>query len=151
MYYRPDLRTTGSTCSFGNMATKQHQKSSPTSTQPRTLAVTLALTLISLTSALVRLWYSWCSYTSITLFGYAGEAKAEELRNNKSCIAHLIHGSSEGRFKITYCPGDIVPTFHKPNPKLTNPNPNDNVGFSLPGHLTKEETEGAGFSYGDLI
>jgi nickel-dependent lactate racemase len=29
----------------------------------------------------------------------------EELRNNLSAAAHLIHGSSEGRFKITYCPG----------------------------------------------
>jgi nickel-dependent lactate racemase len=29
----------------------------------------------------------------------------EELQNNLSAAAHLIHGSSEGRFKITYCPG----------------------------------------------
>jgi len=29
----------------------------------------------------------------------------DELRNNLSAAAHLIHGSSEGRFKITYCPG----------------------------------------------
>ena len=29
----------------------------------------------------------------------------EELRNNLSAAAHLIHGSSEGRFSITYCPG----------------------------------------------
>jgi len=29
----------------------------------------------------------------------------EELRNNLSAAAHLIHGSSENRFKITYCPG----------------------------------------------
>ena len=28
-----------------------------------------------------------------------------ELRNNLSAAAHFIHGSSEGRFKITYCPG----------------------------------------------
>ena len=28
-----------------------------------------------------------------------------ELKNNLSAAAHLIHGSSEGRFKITYCPG----------------------------------------------
>jgi hypothetical protein len=28
-----------------------------------------------------------------------------ELRNNLSAAAHLIHGSSEGRFRITYCPG----------------------------------------------
>ncbi len=31
----------------------------------------------------------------------------EELQNNLSAAAHLIHGSSEGRFKITYCPGNI--------------------------------------------
>ncbi len=29
----------------------------------------------------------------------------EELNNNLSAAAHLIHGSSEGRFTITYCPG----------------------------------------------
>ena len=29
----------------------------------------------------------------------------EDLRNNLSAAAHLIHGSSEGRFSITYCPG----------------------------------------------
>lgn len=29
----------------------------------------------------------------------------EELKNNLSAAAHLIHGSSENRFKITYCPG----------------------------------------------
>ena len=28
-----------------------------------------------------------------------------ELRANLSAAAHLIHGSSEGRFRITYCPG----------------------------------------------
>ncbi|MHB1021716.1 MAG: nickel-dependent putative hexonate epimerase [Acidobacteriaceae bacterium] len=44
-----------------------------------------------------------------------------ELAGNLSAAAHLIHGSSEGRFKITYCPG----------------------------HLTKEEIEKAGFQYGD--
>lgn len=45
-------------------------------------------------------------------FGYRGtpatlKAVQEdaELRNNLSAAAHLIHGSSEGRFKITYCPG----------------------------------------------
>ena len=30
----------------------------------------------------------------------------DELRGNLSAAAHLIHGSSEGRFKITYCPGE---------------------------------------------
>ncbi len=29
----------------------------------------------------------------------------EDLRNNLSAAAHLIHGSAENRFKITYCPG----------------------------------------------
>jgi hypothetical protein len=32
----------------------------------------------------------------------------EELRNNLSAAAHLIHGSSEGRFSITYCPGMLT-------------------------------------------
>jgi hypothetical protein len=31
-----------------------------------------------------------------------------ELRDNLSAAAHLIHGSSEGRFRITYCPGPQV-------------------------------------------
>jgi nickel-dependent lactate racemase len=31
--------------------------------------------------------------------------KNDELKNNLSAAAHLIHGSSEDRFKITYCPG----------------------------------------------
>jgi nickel-dependent lactate racemase len=45
-----------------------------------------------------------------------------ELANDLSAAAHLIHGSSEGRFKITWCPG----------------------------FLSREEIEGVGFSYGDL-
>ncbi|POM75651.1 M96 mating-specific protein family [Phytophthora palmivora] len=45
-----------------------------------------------------------------------------DLMKNLSAAAHLIHGSSEGRFRITYCPG----------------------------HLTKEEVEGVGFGYGGL-
>jgi hypothetical protein len=32
----------------------------------------------------------------------------EELRNNLSAAAHLIHGSSEGRFSVTYCPGNLT-------------------------------------------
>lgn len=28
-----------------------------------------------------------------------------ELRGNLAAVAHLIHGSSEGRFTVTYCPG----------------------------------------------
>jgi nickel-dependent lactate racemase len=65
----------------------------------------------------------------IRKYGYFGtpqtlaSAKAnEELRNNLSAAAHLIHGSSEGRFNITYCPG----------------------------HLTQKEIEGVGFKYADL-
>jgi hypothetical protein len=47
----------------------------------------------------------------IKKYGYRGTpttlaaVKANaELRNNLSAAAHLIHGSSEGRFRITYCP-----------------------------------------------
>lgn len=32
----------------------------------------------------------------------------EDLRNNLSAAAHLIHGSTEGRFTMTYCPGHIT-------------------------------------------
>jgi hypothetical protein len=46
----------------------------------------------------------------------------EDLQNSLGVAAHLIHGSSEGRFKITYCPG----------------------------HLTREEIENVGFQYADL-
>ncbi len=46
----------------------------------------------------------------------------EDLQNNLSAVAHLMHGSSENRFKITYCPGE----------------------------LTKEEIEGVGYVYGEL-
>jgi len=46
----------------------------------------------------------------------------EDLRGNLSAAAHLIHGSSEERFAITYCPGE----------------------------LTREEIEGVGYQYGDL-
>lgn len=48
--------------------------------------------------------------------------KDADLKSNLSAVAHLIHGSSEGRFSITYCPG----------------------------HLTKIEVEGVGFKYADL-
>jgi hypothetical protein len=50
----------------------------------------------------------------IRKYGYVGTEKVlelvaehEELRKNLSAAAHLIHGSSEGRFRITYCPGHI--------------------------------------------
>ncbi len=32
----------------------------------------------------------------------------DELRQNLSAAAHLIHGSSEGRFTVTYCPGPAI-------------------------------------------
>ena len=65
----------------------------------------------------------------IRKYGYRGtpatlkavEANAD-LANDLSAAAHLIHGSSEGRFRIIWCPG----------------------------HLSKEEVEGVGFEYGDL-
>jgi hypothetical protein len=44
------------------------------------------------------------------------------LNNNLSAAAHLIHGSSEGRFGITYCTG----------------------------HLTREEIESVNYKYHDL-
>lgn len=50
----------------------------------------------------------------IRKYGYIGtegilEAvdKNKDLRQNLSAAAHLIHGSSEGRFDITYCPGNL--------------------------------------------
>ena len=45
-----------------------------------------------------------------------------DLQANLGAAAHLIHGSSEGRFGITYAPG----------------------------HLTREEIEGVGFKYADV-
>jgi nickel-dependent lactate racemase len=65
----------------------------------------------------------------IRKYGYRGTPATLEavnanadLANDLSAAAHLIHGSSEGRFKITWCPG----------------------------HLSEEEVEGVGFNYGDL-
>ena len=65
----------------------------------------------------------------IRKYGYRGTPNTlkavesdPELANDLSAAAHLIHGSSEGRFRITWCPG----------------------------HLTREEVEGVGFQYGDL-
>ena len=52
----------------------------------------------------------------------AAVEKDPELAANLSAAAHLIHGSSEGRFTITYCPGG----------------------------LSQEEICNAGFRYGDL-
>jgi nickel-dependent lactate racemase len=51
----------------------------------------------------------------IRRYGYRGRdsiLKAvedrEDLRRNLSAAAHLIHGSSEGRFSVTYCPGRLT-------------------------------------------
>ena len=45
-----------------------------------------------------------------------------DLQNNLSAAAHLIHGSSENRFTITYCPG----------------------------HISRKEIESVNFNYGEL-
>jgi nickel-dependent lactate racemase len=67
--------------------------------------------------------------TLIRKYGYCGTpATLEAVKNdadlagNLSAAAHLIHGSSEGRFTIRYCPG----------------------------HLTQQEIESVHFEYGDL-
>jgi len=51
----------------------------------------------------------------IRKFGYRGTPATleavhshPELQNNLSAAAHLIHGSSEERFQITYCPGKLT-------------------------------------------
>ena len=51
----------------------------------------------------------------IRKYGYMGTTETlrllngnEELNRNLSAAAHLIHGSSEGRFRITYCPGMLL-------------------------------------------
>jgi nickel-dependent lactate racemase len=65
----------------------------------------------------------------IRKYGYRGTPATleairddEELRNNLSAAAHFIHGSTEGRFSVTYCPG----------------------------YLTKEEIESVNFKYASL-
>jgi nickel-dependent lactate racemase len=51
----------------------------------------------------------------IRKYGYSGTKKilalvedTDEIKNNLSAAAHLIHGSSEGRFNVTYCPGYLT-------------------------------------------
>lgn len=51
----------------------------------------------------------------IRKYGYKGKMETikateenEELRKNLSAAAHLIHGSSEDRFSVTYCPGKLT-------------------------------------------
>lgn len=53
--------------------------------------------------------------TLIRKYGYSGTPNIlkkvednKDLKENLSAAAHLIHGSSEGRFKITYCPGPDI-------------------------------------------
>ena len=65
----------------------------------------------------------------IRKYGYVGTPKVlqlvkenEDLQNSLGAAAHLIHGSSEGRFSITYCPGKV----------------------------TKQEIESVNFEYADL-
>jgi len=50
----------------------------------------------------------------IRKYGYIGKMQTieatevnDELRKNLSAAAHLIHGSTEGRFSVTYCPGKL--------------------------------------------
>ncbi len=50
----------------------------------------------------------------IRKYGYVGTQKVlelvktqDDLKANLSAAAHLIHGSSEERFTITYCPGKL--------------------------------------------
>ncbi len=51
----------------------------------------------------------------IRKYGYVGREKVlelveenEDLKQNLSVAAHLIHGSSDGRFNITYCAGKLT-------------------------------------------
>jgi nickel-dependent lactate racemase len=53
--------------------------------------------------------------TLIRKYGYVNTPKvlefvktSDDLKNNLGAAAHLIHGSSEGRFSITYCPGSLT-------------------------------------------
>ncbi len=69
----------------------------------------------------------------IRKYGYFGTdhtlkevSRNQELKDNLSAAAHLIHGSSEGRFLVTYCPGKEV------------------------WNLTREEIESVGFRWGDI-
>jgi nickel-dependent lactate racemase len=51
----------------------------------------------------------------IRKYGYVGTPKVlqlvrdnEDLRSSLGAAAHLIHGSTEGRFSVTYCPGSLT-------------------------------------------
>lgn len=65
----------------------------------------------------------------IRTYGYVGTPRVldlvrrqRDLQQSLSAAAHLIHGSTEGRFTVTYCPG----------------------------HLTRREMESVNFRYADL-
>lgn len=69
----------------------------------------------------------------IRKYGYFGTPQTlkavseySDLRDNLSAAAHLIHGSSEGRFSITYCPGKRAE------------------------NLSREEIVSVGFQWGDI-
>ncbi len=86
-------------------------------------------------------------------YGYRGTAatlravrKDAEMRDNLSAAAHLIHGSSEGRFRIVYatdpdsmgpdeieaagyCPADVRPLQQRYDPERLRPGPNDEFYF----------------------
>jgi hypothetical protein len=80
----------------------------------------------------------------IRKYGYRGTpatlkslSENEELRNNLSAAAHLIHGSSEGRFSITYCPG------HLSNAEIESVNFNyDDLGNMLKKYNPKKMKDG---------
>ncbi len=89
--------------------------------------------LIVLAPALVEFGEDKQIDALIRKYGYFGTPHTlkmvkenEDLRSNLSAAAHLIHGSSEGRFNITYCPGK-----EKRN-------------------LTRQEIESVGFNYADI-
>jgi len=68
--------------------------------------------LIVLAPALIEFGEDKQIDQQIRKYGYFGTPHTlkqvkenEDLGNNLAAAAHLIHGSSEGRFNITYCPG----------------------------------------------
>lgn len=48
--------------------------------------------------------YGYCNTPAVMRF----VRETDDLPTNLSAAAHLIHGSSEGRFRITYCPGKLT-------------------------------------------
>ena len=68
-----------------------------------------------------------------------------DLRANLSAAAHLIHGSSEGRFTITYCPGNVIPGNVIPGNVIPG-----NVIPGLTRDLTRKEIESVGYCYAPM-